>query len=349
MRRDNYLDISKGIGIIFVVLIHSAMLSSEVTSWINEFYMPMFFCVSGYVIGKYGKLTSTAQLKKSVIKFLMEYFETCILLYVIRVAIAMVLNHEMIPSWKAIFSTFFGRFFDSNNSYIVDEYWTGHLWFLTAMIASYVVMFWAIKVAQGKVHRLVIEIVVLLLVAQLFRKAPILLPWCIDIVPVLCSFMLLSYIVASKDFAGKRVNLSILLADIICCVLVIAFHDNYDIHLRNYGQHTSIIGVLMFYIAAIAGSWLLVRFSSWIDEIKGLNTILRYIGRNSIGIFLWHIFWIFVFKTVFNVVNCPLLIEDIIIVIGVIVMSLLTYRCIQRCLQFFRKNLGSIKKVKRNN
>ena len=50
--RTEYIDISKGIGIILMVMGHSLNMNSKLRTFIYLFHMPLFFLISGYVIKK---------------------------------------------------------------------------------------------------------------------------------------------------------------------------------------------------------------------------------------------------------------------------------------------------------
>ena len=50
VNRIEYLDISKGIGIILVVLGHIVYTNPYVMIWISSFHMPLFFIIAGIML-----------------------------------------------------------------------------------------------------------------------------------------------------------------------------------------------------------------------------------------------------------------------------------------------------------
>lgn len=84
-KRLEYLDMAKGIGILFVVLVHSKTLPEKMTAWLAQPAMPLFFVVSGMLIActeedrKDGKYV----LKKKCRSLLLPYLWFT-LLYILR-------------------------------------------------------------------------------------------------------------------------------------------------------------------------------------------------------------------------------------------------------------------------
>lgn len=63
-KRLDYLDMTKGIGIILVVIGHSGMASDGVVTWLASFHMPLFLILSGMLL--YHKKEETRPLRNSV-------------------------------------------------------------------------------------------------------------------------------------------------------------------------------------------------------------------------------------------------------------------------------------------
>ena len=82
MQREKYIDVAKGIGILLVVyghVINSGSLESlsVVSQVIYSFHMPLFFFVTGYLLGlrKYdGGFSLSKQLKKVGLTLFLPYF-----------------------------------------------------------------------------------------------------------------------------------------------------------------------------------------------------------------------------------------------------------------------------------
>ena len=77
MVRDKTLDITKGIGIILVIIGHFSFLPLQVWKFIFSFHMPLFFIVSGYLFKPKGIKES---LSKDFKRLMIPYFVTCLII-----------------------------------------------------------------------------------------------------------------------------------------------------------------------------------------------------------------------------------------------------------------------------
>lgn len=73
--RIQYLDICKGVGIIFVVLGHIIQ-TNPIRTWIYSFHMPLFFFLSGYIF-YFTKITELKNLLKKIYDYHSPVFYIC--------------------------------------------------------------------------------------------------------------------------------------------------------------------------------------------------------------------------------------------------------------------------------
>ena len=74
LKRIEWIDIAKGMGIIYVVLSHVYSIPAALSNYIYSFHMPLFFFLSGYLFFE-NKYKSVAEfLKKRVQTLVIPYF-----------------------------------------------------------------------------------------------------------------------------------------------------------------------------------------------------------------------------------------------------------------------------------
>ena len=81
MKRLDYFDLAKGIGIFLVVLGHATFVNEHVITWVFSFHMPLFFMISGMLMAHKDEasLTMRELLHKKLKSILIPYlcFSIC--------------------------------------------------------------------------------------------------------------------------------------------------------------------------------------------------------------------------------------------------------------------------------
>lgn len=139
-RHLDYLDLTKGIGIILVVVAHSTFTSDHVQAYISAFHMPLFFIVSGmlmYVTGE-ERMPLGSVLRKKARTILVPYV-TFSIAYLIIDIIDMYLKIEPL-TWVDIGNTAL---------MFVTLHGISVLWFLTALFFGQL-LFLGLKIRCGR-------------------------------------------------------------------------------------------------------------------------------------------------------------------------------------------------------
>lgn len=126
--RIKWIDNSKGIGIIFVMLGH-CYIDTKFTFWFISFHMALFFFLSGY----------TFRIKENYFSFLKKKIRTLLIPYIFFVAVTMFCN--------GVLSIIHGNSYDVISIlklYLIQNRYT-LLWFLTCLFLSEQCMFWIEK------------------------------------------------------------------------------------------------------------------------------------------------------------------------------------------------------------
>lgn len=284
------LDTARGFAILAVVASHGLLLQGAAASWIYEFYVPLFFVLSGY-------LAAPGHEAARIGKMASKYFGVCCTLFALWLVAYPLRGEEADKIGRAAASILYGRFYDPASPLLVNSCWSGQLWFLTLLCTASVLFFALRRLPDHPAVRIAV-LAALLAAAQLLRAAPVLLPWCVDTAPLGAAYMLAGSWLARRDFARQPFQgwHPALLA--VCLVAYLALHDTYDLNLRVYGRFADLRGPAAFFAAATAGSILCIALCTVVARIPWVSRLLCCAGRNSMGIFCWHIFWLWVVDAV---------------------------------------------------
>ena len=129
--RLNYIDIAKGIGILFVICSHSRCNELMWFAW--AFFMPVFFIISGYTY-QYKDIPLWQWIRKKVYRLLIPYFFTNFIL----ICILGILGKASLLN---IWGIFYSRFYCFPDGPILQHWWCAPTWFLTALFTAYILVF----------------------------------------------------------------------------------------------------------------------------------------------------------------------------------------------------------------
>ena len=192
-KRLEFIDIAKGIGILFVLLNHVE--SYQWVTFSSFFVISIFFFCSGYTFSfnqeeKFRFITVVKKLPK----LLKPYFFFSVLLLLI-------FNDF---SLRAISGIVYSRYclFPIGTDDIYRLFIVGNfpLWFLTCMSLCY--LLYAVYLRFFKYKYIVLAVYFLASVAM--SHLPVLLPWSIDTAPLLTIFMILGYEIKVRNLLTKK-------------------------------------------------------------------------------------------------------------------------------------------------
>lgn len=280
------LDAARGFAILAVVASHALLLQEPVASWIYEFYVPLFFVLSGYLASPGHEVTRIGRMAGKYLGVCGTLFAVWFVMYPLR-------GEQTDLTGRAVASILYGRFYDTASPLLVNCCWSGQLWFLT-LLCTASALFFALRRLPDRPAVRIAVLAGLLAAAQLLRAAPVLLLWCVDTAPLGAAYMLAGSWLARRDFARKpfRGWHPALLA--ACLAAYLALHDTYDLNLRVYGRFADLRGPAAFFAAGTAGSVLCIALCTVVVRIPWVGKILCCAGRHSMGVFCWHIFWLWV-------------------------------------------------------
>ena len=199
--RLNFIDISKGIGIILVILSH---VYSPLMQWASPCFIPIFFVVSGYCT------THLISVKKKFVKLMLPYLIFTVILLVVYV------DFKPVNFIGAIYSRWCLYPIDSTSNIYFLRSGNGPLWFLTSMFLA----FCCYKIIQLSKHPFRITIIYIS-ITYILSYLPILLPWSVDTAFLMSVFILAGSFIRNVKMLDKLIFPVFALTAIIYCVLTI--------------------------------------------------------------------------------------------------------------------------------
>jgi acyltransferase len=294
-KREDYLDVAKGITLFLVVLGHLVSFRGTAYTWIFSFHMMLFFFVSGYEFNakKYGDYRFSKYLDKKV---------KCLLVpFAAAAGIGLVLSYT-IPGW---------RIADMNITYTLlylaqpATLHVGPIWFLLALFWVEIFFFYLYQKLLCKVSMTTVIFVLILISVIGFNvnKVTFLqysrLPWKLDSSVTALVFYAVGFYAKETGFFRKLFNKKLLSAVIMIFAGSLGFYiakckNGYvnicDCQFSNY---------FYFYISAFCGITFILLLSKFLSKSR----ILQYYGKNTLWMFIVHIFLLSLSVSALNAVT----------------------------------------------
>ena len=289
MKRLDYFDLAKGIGIFLVVLGHATFVNERVITWVFSFHMPLFFMISGMLMAhkNESKLSMRDIFHKKLKSILIPYlcFSICYtIIDIISVCLKQITLYDLKTNLVCA-----GSFAGS-----------GPLWFLTTLFFSEI-LFARLVSWLGDYKAVIVSVflsVVCILTWHFFEPVFnasrgdlsrfFILSFPFELIRfVICmSFISIPYIL--YRLLSERINDKKMIPFMIGIILMISniilsqFNSNIDIHNLDYGN------VFLFMLNAFSGSIGLILICRFLPSLKIMKPILFW-GRNSLTIMATHL------------------------------------------------------------
>lgn len=268
LNRNEQFDICKGIGIILMLIGHSAVLTDN---WSNllfrtifSFHMPLFFIISGYF---FKPRSFKDNIKKSGKKLLLPYLFSSL--------ISILLAWIIFPAnvFSIIKGVFVGALGNNNSTINFWPYQAGAVWFLLALFVCKTVF----GLLYNYFRNYLVELsVILSIVFWIIGRYFINIPLCLG-----AGFSVLVFYYAG--YALRNCGIDKMSKSIILLIIVWAFAVHYSE--LNTAQYTYTIYPLSV-AGGICGSFALIIVSKYIRGFTG--KILAFTGRNTLPILCCH-------------------------------------------------------------
>jgi len=286
MKRDNVLDIVKGLAIFLVIFGHvissnACFLEININNLIYIFHMPLFFIISGILISHKKDTTFLKFIKQKAKSIMIPYFVFSILSFLYWYLIERKFRGNITMSPSDIFFNIF--IMKTSGDLLIPNI---VLWFLPCMFVANII-FYFIRKLDKKYIRIIISII-LFLIGYIFSIKNIVLPFSFDTALIAILFLDFGYEISDIILNKKieKISLTQTFVGIILLIgiYVICFIYNGNISMlgHQYGSP------LMFFLGAICGSSLIYFISYYISKLSFTNKIISFLGKNSLVIMLTH-------------------------------------------------------------
>lgn len=156
-KRNNHLDIMKGLGIIFVIIGHST--SGAICSLIHSVHMPLFFFIAGFFFKKREFFEFS---KRNVKSLLLPYVYTCVIALLIALGIDCFCSKNFFH--EKLFACIWGCGFDYYAPYLNMKFFNvGPIWFLLALLEAKFILWIFLKFRIDEAIRSVIVLLLAIL------------------------------------------------------------------------------------------------------------------------------------------------------------------------------------------
>lgn len=319
--RIHYIDIAKAFAIFFIVFGHVIVHSenSDLTlRFVCSFHVVLFFVLSGY----------TFNTNKPFKEFISQRFSRIMIPYFIWAVLFLV--PYFILGGKAgeqlgteqsfnIVTLLKNILYGNGNSANLKQ--NSSLWFLPSLFTIEVFYYAIIKFSKNNKKREILFGIILLICGYISANYnKVILPWGINTMINIGIFFYIGYILSERKILDKfnvywQTIISLVIG-VFCCFYGNAKHISYiDFYYGNY-------------IYMILSGTFLSIFTISLSKIINENKILEYVGKNTMGILIFHKLFVLIFQTKLGalsqlLMSSNLLVETILaIIISIIAISL---------------------------
>lgn len=273
--RIKWIDLSKGIAIILVVIGHTFPENSYLWNFIFSFHMPFFFIIAGFLYSP--KLFKTSIINNAQ-RLLLPYFATCI-----AYALLILIKLRHVPLLENIRNSIVATLYGTGSTPIQFPYIgeMGAIWFLLAMFFANIIFNYIMnKTNKSKYMQAII--IFILSIAGYIVGQNIYLPWSIDISLVSLLFMYIGYMLKYTKFFQRKPNLFIIFVLFSIWGLSI-YNGGLNINTRTYNNP------LISIIGSVGGSIFLIYLSITISKFEFIEKGLSYVGKETLTILCIHL------------------------------------------------------------
>lgn len=290
MTYEKWIDVTKGIGILLVILGHNNFDQSFLTV-IHAFNMPLFFFISGYLYHyKKYKLDLSYFVSQKFKRLVIPYFVTnlIILCTFILLSFFKLNSFNSNSPMKHLIGVLYGNGAPLNPPTVFTNLLSVPSWFLLGLFCASLILY-VLAYSHEKYGLACSSFLCFLVILFGFKiNRYVLLPWSFDIACVSMVFMFSGYLINyyKKNWLYKKPKNNVYnFGFVLLFVFIISLNGSVDMNTRTYSN------LLFFSIGGLLGIYITIQFAKKISEKEStLTKILTYFGKNSIIILLYHTF-----------------------------------------------------------
>ena len=184
--RLDYIDIARAIGLILVILSHSVC--PQYMFFANQFFIPLFFVLSGYTFTKLS-------LSKKAIRLLIPY----IIFNILIIGIMWISGIKEV-TLQNIIGVLYSRYSIYPENITLMNVGNSPTWFLTAMFLSFCLLYPFIKYPKHNITTILLYISI----AYILTFCPMLLPWSFDTAFILSIFIYIGILLKRTNILTQQ-------------------------------------------------------------------------------------------------------------------------------------------------
>jgi len=274
VKRIDWIDTAKGLGIFLVVLGHIP-LATEYSKYFYMFHMPLFFFLSGLVF-KRDKFHGFSQFIKNRSKsLLLPYLIFSLATYLFWLILGRHFGNDAsvdINVLKPLIGTFYS---------VGTDGWLVHnvpLWFLTCLFLVESMFYWIASLKRKMIW--VILGIASVVGYVISNSLHIRIFWSFDIALVATVFYGVGYLLKDQifKFFGEKPNILIFIFLGLVGVLIANLNGYVDMNGNTYGNY------FYYFIGGIVGISFCLTISKYFERVK----IINFLGKNSLIIMALH-------------------------------------------------------------
>lgn len=330
-KRIEWIDVAKGIGMIFVQMGHTYF-PDIIINWLYSFHMPLFFFLSG-VTYRGGRYNFKEYFFRKIKTILIPYVLFCII---------SILNAWILQAMSGGINLHIKSTIGS----ILLNFPQRPYWFFVCLFLSEMIYFCLNKIiVREKKQRKIMILLICILIAilndeliKIFR-----LPLCIDLIPTALAFICLGDMLSKYIKNEKRSFIIIpvmLIMNILMTIVNLKLTDQkVDMVVNRYGNYgLFMIGAILGCIFVVECAKLLCRYT----RNKTIKNILVYIGVNSAVFYGLHQLinaWV---DRILARVLPFYKINDFCVVLSAIILMVITFSVISTIVILYNKTIKKI-------
>lgn len=313
MKRISYIDIARAFAIIFIVfghtIVHSVHMKQNVYTLLYSFHVPLFFLISGYVFKVKNNFIEF--FKNKFIRIMIPYFVWAVLFLIPYMILGENVSSNLeVNAGFNIKQQFVKIIYGNGNLSALRQ--NSSLWFLPALFSMQIIFYLIIKYLDKNKNSKYILMFTMLILGYLCSKyLKFIFPWGINTTICLGIFFYIGYILKRDNFL-ERVKYFNNIYFFIVTVIIGSFSCflNYrNVNCMDYEYGNYFLAIL----SGISFSMAILYISRKIDN----NKIMEYIGRNTMGIVIFHKLIVLVFQTKLGKISSLLINSNFIVELAI--------------------------------
>lgn len=272
--RIDWIDISKGIGVILLVIGHMPSIPYVLQNWIYSFHMPLFFFLSGYTFKVKDCLKDS--IKKMFRKLIVPYLIYNIIFLLLDVILFGLSSEIVHGDWEDMLS---GQGSFGVIWFLLSLFWVQLIYLFVCLFVS--------AITNNYKNIVLAEIVMVLVLLGDFVATY----YKMDLYKIVTSLVAVGFFYLGNIFMKQGMMEKIKKMSIIFLFFIVNIVLGY-INLHLYGTRIEVSGaiynnLLITYLAAIAGIIFVNGISEKLSEMNfWVIRSLKYIGKHSLYFFV---------------------------------------------------------------